>query len=170
MTAYELPDERTLSVLLQVPAFVQALKSGDVYSPSNPLGGRQAGRFIRELSRLNDDPSVPGIFPFMFFNTDEFGLSDSDALSLANLFKTEGLGKELLQVCRAGSPMVFFTHKAKPFADHVCSSIQGLAYSNLLGNGLVTQQMQMVGLCNASEIRMEGFARDAQALLRRIIN
>ena len=131
--------------------------------------GRDVGRaarsrqFAKDLSALNNDSSVSGLFPFAVIG-DEEPLTDEQIEALVADADSRGLSAETMVINRSNFRVFVFSHAAEEGMSAI-AKLRGLPYCNMEGNCLVMQGLHLIGLFSADPFTLRVFLKDAEAFI-----
>lgn len=162
-------DKDTCAMLQQFLEYIE-----EMHPNANGAGGMgdasrkpEARQFLSTLRRFNENPEMPGSFPFRFISTNDatLGLLTPDKIDqllatveragLKRLFRREPLVN--------GRDVLFFSHAALPFVQAL--EIDDIAHANLLANGIVTDAFAFIGLITATKERLVQGGETLKAIL-----
>lgn len=122
--------------------------------------------FQSSLIRFNEDPTFVQARPFMLISTCKSEiLAQTDADEVMIDAQSAGLDREFKKIVVNDISMLFFSHKVRGWVDQRISGTD-IAYTNMLSNGLVTDDFHFVGFYTASVDRLEAALVEAKALLQ----
>lgn len=162
-------EKATCAMLQQFLQYMEELHPNAMHSggEGDACGKTQARHFLSTLRRFNENPEVPGSFPFRFISTDDatLGLLTPDKIDqllatveragLKRLFRREPL--------MSGRDVLFFSHAALPFVQTL--EDKDIAHANLLANGIVTDGFAFIGLITATQERLAQGCEALKAVL-----
>lgn len=94
-------------------------------------------QLISDIQSYNEDPDNSDSLPWIFISkSDSDGLTEGEISEILAMAESEGLGGDFRITSSGDFSVLAFTNSGRYLADIICHRM-GLAYSNLLGCGLV---------------------------------
>jgi hypothetical protein len=153
-------------VLQDVIEFINLITAGTDGSESQGNVTPAIRAFQRRLSMINEDTENEQTRPFLLIHAAADNILPESMINAVLIAAADaGLDGEFCKTRVHGNIMGFFSHRARTFVDDYVANT-GIAYMNLLSNGIAFEDYQCIGFYSASAERLTASKIEAQQCLK----